>query len=85
MNKRTTKKIQPEEKLKNEQKADKKQVSPAIANALVIGSQSLVSTKLFDTEKYLKIKEVLKGMSVRDATRLLSESRELIEKESLVN
>lgn len=40
MNKRTTKKIQPEEKLNNEQKADKKQVSPAIANALVIGSQS---------------------------------------------
>lgn len=40
MNKRTTKKFQPEEKLNNEQKADEKQVTPAIANALVIGSQS---------------------------------------------
>ena len=45
MNKRTLKNFQPEEKLNNEQKADKKQVSPAIANALVVGCQSLEYTE----------------------------------------
>ena len=38
MNKRTTKKIQPEQKLNSEKKAD--DVSPVIANTNVIGSQS---------------------------------------------
>lgn len=40
MNKRTTKKIQQEQKLNSEQNADDTSVSPAIANTIVIGSQS---------------------------------------------
>lgn len=40
MNKRTKKNVQPEQKLNNEPNADKKQVSPAIGNTNVIGSQS---------------------------------------------
>ncbi len=40
MNKRTTKKFQPEQKLNSEQKADDMHVSPVIANTNVIGSQS---------------------------------------------
>ena len=47
MNKRTTKNFQPEEKLNNEQKADKKHVSPAIANALV------VSIPVFEKEDFI--------------------------------
>lgn len=41
MNKISKKKVQPEQKLNSEQKADDKQVSPAIGNAHVIGGQVL--------------------------------------------
>lgn len=41
MKKRKSKNVQPEPKLNSEQKDDGLQVSPAIANALVVGSQSL--------------------------------------------
>jgi len=63
MNKRTTKNFQPEEKLNNEQKADKKHVSPAIANALVIGSQSPRSPELVFARKMYLCVQLLGGQS----------------------
>lgn len=63
MNKRTTKKFQPEEKLNNEQKADEKQVTPAIANALVIGSQSPRSPELVFARKMYLCVQLLGGRS----------------------
>lgn len=47
MNKRTKKNVQPEQKLNNEPKADKKQVSPAIGNTNVSGSD-VVPKDVFD-------------------------------------
>ena len=108
MNRSSKKKVQPEQKLNSEQKADDKQISPATGNAHVIGGQYEPSLALgvdkyhkpsmgkgFMGERlirdinernrmYLQIKDVLKGVSVKDAINILYECRERLEKEALV-
>lgn len=63
MNKRTKKNVQPEQELNNEPKADKKQVSPAIGNTNVIGSQSPQSPDLIFARKMYFCVQLLGGQS----------------------
>ena len=59
------------------------QVSHAIANAHVIGSQS-TSLSTEKDKKYLQLKKILKGMSLHDAAFFLYECRGRLEKESKI-
>lgn len=59
MDKSKIEKVQPEQVQNSEQKADDNSVSPAFANALVVGSQSLMSdlsemSKIWLSPEYLE-------------------------------
>lgn len=72
--------------------------SPTIGNTIVVGSQSEVSPeaglektlrssnlyKDFDVDRFMKLKEVVAGMTVKDAKTFLLVSNELISSEAIV-
>ncbi len=76
MNKRTTKKIQPEQMLNSEQKADDKHVSPVIANTNVSGSFFVHRTKTTNGLKAneLRIGNWLMGSAPFQVKKILSEN-----------
>jgi len=67
MDKSKIEKVQPEQVQNSEQKADDNSVSPAFANALVVGSQSFVTTEVgIDCARQLNCKGIF-SVNIRDA------------------